>query len=125
MAAVYPFAKFNRALEIPVFTTSDYLRALVAEDWTERETRLLFDLCDALCRRSQHNAPTAHTGGGAAAGALTDALWSCTTAIAIFSPASAQRFCPARRLPGACPWCHANNGGAVMMRSFGAEPWRT
>eukprot|EP00045_Choanoeca_perplexa_P014304 m.167500 g.167500 ORF g.167500 m.167500 type:complete len:400 (+) comp16639_c0_seq2:113-1312(+) len=47
----YPFAKYNRGLALPTFTTAAYLRCLTTKNWTERETRLLFDLCRRFDRR--------------------------------------------------------------------------
>eukprot|EP00095_Tigriopus_kingsejongensis_P010512 maker-scaffold45_size475391-snap-gene-1.13 protein:Tk10512 transcript:maker-scaffold45_size475391-snap-gene-1.13-mRNA-1 annotation:"hypothetical protein DAPPUDRAFT_198960" len=41
----YPFAKFNKRLEIPTFTDIEYRNHLEADGWTREETDHLLDLC--------------------------------------------------------------------------------
>lgn len=41
----YPFAQFNKRVEIPEYTDSEYIQHLKSEDWTKEETDHLFDLC--------------------------------------------------------------------------------
>ncbi len=41
----YPFAKYNRRLEMPVFNDMEYQAHLQAEGWTRDETDHLLDLC--------------------------------------------------------------------------------
>ncbi|KAK9246116.1 hypothetical protein V1506DRAFT_536308 [Lipomyces tetrasporus] len=41
----YPFAKFNKDVEVPTYTQEEYDKALADTAWTPRETAYLFDLC--------------------------------------------------------------------------------
>ena len=41
----YPFAKFNKSIEIMKFTDDEYARHLMDAHWTLTETRQLLDLC--------------------------------------------------------------------------------
>ena len=41
----YAFAKFNKKLEVPVFSDAEYNNHLTAEGWTRAETDHLLDLC--------------------------------------------------------------------------------
>lgn len=40
----YKFAKFDVIAAIPTFSSDEYSDNLMDDDWTERETRLLFDM---------------------------------------------------------------------------------
>ncbi|KAF0764837.1 DNA methyltransferase 1-associated protein 1 [Aphis craccivora] len=42
----YPFAKFNKKIEIPKYTDIEYKENLVSETWTQEETDRLFDMCE-------------------------------------------------------------------------------
>uniref|UniRef100_H2YYY2 DNA methyltransferase 1-associated protein 1 n=1 Tax=Ciona savignyi TaxID=51511 RepID=H2YYY2_CIOSA len=41
----YSFAKFNKSIQVPVYSEQEYQRYLSKENWTEEETDHLFDLC--------------------------------------------------------------------------------
>ncbi len=41
----YPFAKFNKRLEMPVFNDMEYQAHLQVDGWTRDETDHLLDLC--------------------------------------------------------------------------------
>nr|CAG4636210.1 EOG090X076S [Eubosmina coregoni]SVE69832.1 EOG090X076S [Eubosmina coregoni] len=41
----YPFAKFNKQVQIPTYTDQEYQQQLQLENWTKSETDHLFDLC--------------------------------------------------------------------------------
>ncbi|GIY88461.1 DNA methyltransferase 1-associated protein 1 [Caerostris darwini] len=41
----YPFAKFNKSVQIPSYTDDEYIQHLQCEGWTRQETDHLFDLC--------------------------------------------------------------------------------
>lgn len=41
----YQFAKFNKTVQIPVYSDQEYQLHLAREDWTREETDQLFDLC--------------------------------------------------------------------------------
>ncbi|KAF6202735.1 hypothetical protein GE061_003137 [Apolygus lucorum] len=41
----YPFAKFNKQVQIPTYSDAEYQAQLVAEGWTKAETDHLFELC--------------------------------------------------------------------------------
>lgn len=41
----YPFAKFNKTVQVPSYTDAEYQQYLQSETWTKRETDHLFDLC--------------------------------------------------------------------------------
>lgn len=41
----YPFAKFNKVIDIPTFTDEQYEKYFKVENWTLEETRHLFDVC--------------------------------------------------------------------------------
>ena len=41
----YPFAKFNKKLEMPQFNDAEYNNHLQADGWTRQETDHLLDLC--------------------------------------------------------------------------------
>jgi len=41
----YPFARFNKTVDIPVFSDLEYQQHLHDENWTRQETDHLFDLC--------------------------------------------------------------------------------
>lgn len=41
----YPFARFNKAVDIPLFSDLEYQQHLHDENWTRQETDHLFDLC--------------------------------------------------------------------------------
>ncbi|GFT91027.1 DNA methyltransferase 1-associated protein 1 [Nephila pilipes] len=41
----YPFAKFNKSVQIPEYTDDEYIQHLQCEGWTRQETDHLFDLC--------------------------------------------------------------------------------
>ncbi|XP_025197117.1 DNA methyltransferase 1-associated protein 1 [Melanaphis sacchari] len=42
----YPFAKFNKKIEIPKYTDIEYKENLMSETWTQEETDRLFDMCE-------------------------------------------------------------------------------
>jgi len=41
----YPFAKFNKQVQVPTYSDSEYLQYLKSETWSRAETDHLFDLC--------------------------------------------------------------------------------
>lgn len=41
----YPFAKFNKTLDIPTYTEEDYTKSLNEPGWSKEETDHLFELC--------------------------------------------------------------------------------
>ncbi|GIX82034.1 DNA methyltransferase 1-associated protein 1 [Caerostris extrusa] len=41
----YPFAKFNKSVQIPSYNDDEYIQHLQCEGWTRQETDHLFDLC--------------------------------------------------------------------------------
>ncbi|XP_048757719.2 DNA methyltransferase 1-associated protein 1-like isoform X1 [Ostrea edulis] len=41
----YPFARFNKAVDIPVYSDLEYQQHLHDDNWTRQETDFLFDLC--------------------------------------------------------------------------------
>jgi len=41
----YPFARFNKTVDVPIFSDLEYQQHLHAENWTRQETDHLFDLC--------------------------------------------------------------------------------
>ncbi|TRY80581.1 hypothetical protein TCAL_12721 [Tigriopus californicus] len=41
----YPFAKFNKRLEMPTYTDMEYMNHLESDGWTREETDHLLDLC--------------------------------------------------------------------------------
>ncbi|KAK9371377.1 hypothetical protein V1509DRAFT_614482 [Lipomyces kononenkoae] len=41
----YPFAKFNKPVDVPTFSKEEYDKCLADTAWTSRETEYLFDLC--------------------------------------------------------------------------------
>ncbi|CAF2376466.1 unnamed protein product [Rotaria sp. Silwood2] len=41
----YPFAKFNKHVDVPTYTDSEYEQYLQDKDWSRTETDALFDLC--------------------------------------------------------------------------------
>ncbi|KAK3590712.1 hypothetical protein CHS0354_012286 [Potamilus streckersoni] len=41
----YPFARFNKSVEIPVYSDLEYQQHLHDDSWTRQETDYLFDLC--------------------------------------------------------------------------------
>ncbi|KAL1128959.1 hypothetical protein AAG570_013493 [Ranatra chinensis] len=41
----YPFAKFNKQVQVPSYSDSEYLQYLQSETWSRAETDHLFDLC--------------------------------------------------------------------------------
>ena len=44
----YPFARFNKKLEIPSFSEAEYQNHLVVDGWSREETDHLLDLCSRL-----------------------------------------------------------------------------
>ena len=44
----YPFARFNRKLEMPTFSDVEYQNHLVVDGWSREETEHLLDLCGLL-----------------------------------------------------------------------------
>ncbi|VDN25414.1 unnamed protein product [Gongylonema pulchrum] len=42
---VYPFARFNKVINIPTFTDEDYDKCLISAKWTKEDTLHLFELC--------------------------------------------------------------------------------
>ncbi|VDN93365.1 unnamed protein product [Brugia pahangi] len=42
---VYPFARFNKVINVPTFTDAEYDKCLNSAKWSKRDTRHLFDLC--------------------------------------------------------------------------------
>jgi len=44
----YPFARFNKKLEIPSFSEAEYQNHLVVEGWSREETDHLLDLCSRM-----------------------------------------------------------------------------
>lgn len=47
----YPFAQFNKQVDIPKYTDTEYTQHLKSDDWTKEETDHLFDLCLRFDRR--------------------------------------------------------------------------
>ncbi|XP_039258295.1 DNA methyltransferase 1-associated protein 1-like [Styela clava] len=41
----YPFAKFNKSVQVPVYSDQEYQLHLAKEDWTREETDQLFESC--------------------------------------------------------------------------------
>ncbi len=41
----YPFARFNKTVEIPVYSDMEYQQHLHDDNWSRQETDHLFDLC--------------------------------------------------------------------------------
>ena len=41
----YPFARFNKAVDIPVYSDLEFQQHLHDENWSRQETDYLFELC--------------------------------------------------------------------------------
>jgi len=47
----YPFARFNKSVDVPVYSDLEYQQHLLGENWSKQETDALFELCKRFdCR---------------------------------------------------------------------------